>query len=109
MSSGRRRTRAWTAAAAQVVTGRGGRGARGRARATTGARRGRRQGRARATAEARARAEAVENWISVNIHFFAECPRSDTRQRFFKNFKIGFAECPLIDTRQIKVSLPSAH
>jgi hypothetical protein len=59
MSSGRRRTRAWTAAAAQVVTGRGGRGARGRARATTGARRGRRQGRARATAEARARAEAV--------------------------------------------------
>jgi hypothetical protein len=30
---------------------------------------------------------------SVNFHFFAECPRSGTRQRFFKNLKIGFAEC----------------
>jgi hypothetical protein len=44
--------------------------------------------------------EKKENWISVNIHFFAECPRSGTRQIFFKNFKIGFAECPLTDTRQ---------
>jgi hypothetical protein len=35
--------------------------------------------------------------------FFAECPRSGTRQRFFKNFKIFFAECQIADTRQRKL------
>jgi hypothetical protein len=32
--------------------------------------------------------------------FFAECPRSGTRQRFFKNIKIFFAECQIAGTRQ---------
>jgi hypothetical protein len=31
---------------------------------------------------------------------FVECPRSGTRQRFFKNFKIFFVECQIADTRQ---------
>jgi hypothetical protein len=31
---------------------------------------------------------------------FAECPRSGTRQRFFKNIKIFFAECQIAGTRQ---------
>jgi hypothetical protein len=33
------------------------------------------------------------------FHFFAECPRSGTRQRFF-NLKIFFAECPVPGTWQ---------